>query len=255
MKINSLFSQDNNDQSGHENDPPPMGRQDSAARHGHAPLTRRHIWANFRPIMTQRKTGPFTSVAPIVLASASPRRRELVADLGLDFDIHPSRAEEPAPLPCESPADYAARMAKMKTLEVADRFPDRTVLGADTIVVLGDRIMGKPADAADALGMLTALSGRTHQVITAFCLAAPDRPALTRAVSTDVDMRASTEAELRAYIATGEPTDKAGAYAIQGVGTFLVTAIRGSYTNVVGLPVARVLEVLISWGVAVPRLK
>jgi septum formation protein len=206
-----------------------------------------------RRIMTQQKPGPFTSLVPIVLASGSPRRRELLADLGLDFEVAPSRAEEPAPLPGEPPADYAARMAEMKTLEVATRFPDRFVLGADTIVVLGDRIMGKPIDDAHALAMLTALSGQTHQVITAFCLMMPGHDALTRAVTTDVDMRASTRAELRAYIATGEPMDKAGAYAIQGVGTFLVTAIRGSYTNVVGLPVARVLEVLIFWSVIVTR--
>lgn len=195
--------------------------------------------------MTQKNPGPFTSLVPIVLASGSPRRRELLADLGLDFDVAPSRAEEPAPMPGESPTDYARRMAAMKTAEVSARFPNRIVLGADTIVVLGDRIMGKPTDDAHALAMLTALSGQTHQVITAFCLMLPGHPSLTHAVTTDVDMRASTQAELRAYIATSEPMDKAGAYAIQGMGTFLVTAIRGSYTNVVGLPVARVLEVLL----------
>lgn len=203
--------------------------------------------------MTQKTPGPFASLVPIVLASGSPRRRELLADLGLAFEVAPSRAEEPAPLSGEPPTDYARRMAAMKTAEVAARFPDRIVLGADTIVVLGDRIMGKPTDDAHALAMLTALSGQTHQVITAFCLMLPGHDALTRAVTTDVDMRTSTEAELRAYIATGEPMDKAGAYAIQGMGTFLVTAIRGSYTNVVGLPVARVLEMLISWGVIIPR--
>ncbi|ADU62439.1 MAG: Maf family protein [Pseudodesulfovibrio sp.] len=202
--------------------------------------------------MTQKTPGPFTSLVPIVLASGSPRRRELLADLGLDFEVAPSRAEEPAPLPGELPTDYAARMAEMKTAEVAARFPDRIVLGADTIVVLGDRIMGKPSDAAQALAMLTALSGQTHQVITAFCLVLPGHDTVTRTATTDVDMRTSTETELRAYIATGEPTDKAGAYAIQGVGTFLVTAIRGSYTNVVGLPVARVLKTLLESGVVVP---
>ncbi|MUM78145.1 septum formation protein Maf [Pseudodesulfovibrio sp. F-1] len=203
--------------------------------------------------MKQRTPGPFTSTVPIVLASASPRRRELLADLGLDFEVVPSRATEPAPLPGEKADDYAGRMARMKTMEVAERFPERTVLGADTIVVLGDRIMGKPSDPGNALSMLTALSGQTHQVISAFCLMTPGRTPLTRAVTTDVDMRASTEAELRAYIATGEPMDKAGAYAIQGVGTFLVTAIRGSYTNVVGLPVARVLEALVEGGLVRPR--
>lgn len=144
-------------------------------------------------------------------------------------------------------------MAGIKTRDVATRFPGRTVLGADTIVVLQERIMGKPADADDALAMLTALSGNTHQVITGFCLVHPNGDESIHAVSTDVDMRASGEAELKSYIATGEPMDKAGAYAIQGIGTFLVTGIRGSYTNVVGLPVARVLEVLLALGLIVPR--
>jgi septum formation protein len=206
-----------------------------------------------RPIMNQAKNGPFTSCVPLVLASGSPRRRELIGDLGLDFDVKPSQAEESAPLPDENPTDYALRMATLKTEEVAARFPGRVVLGADTIVVLGDRIMGKPADATDALTMLTALSGRTHQVITAFCLILADGSVVSQAVSTDVDMRRSGAEELRGYIATGEPMDKAGAYAIQGKGTFLVTAIRGSYTNVVGLPVARVLEVLLARHIIIPR--
>ena len=203
--------------------------------------------------MTKQTTGPFRTHKPIVLASGSPRRRELLADLGLDFDVFPSRVEEPAPLPGEPPADYACRMAEIKTLDVAGQHPGRTVLGADTIVVLDKRIMGKPIDGQDALEMLTALSGNTHQVVTAFCLAGPDGETVTQAVSTDVDMRTSGEAELKSYIATGEPMDKAGAYAIQGIGTFLVTGIRGSYTNVVGLPLARVLEVMISWGVVAPQ--
>lgn len=198
-------------------------------------------------------TGPFTNRTPIVLASGSPRRRELLADLGLAFDVHPSPLDEPAPEPRESPADYALRMAEMKARDVAGRFRGVTVIGADTAVVLGSRIMGKPQSRLDALDMLAALSGETHQVITGFCVILPGGEAVTGAVTTDVDMRVSTEAELMAYINTGEPMDKAGAYAIQGVGTFLVTAIRGSYTNVVGLPVARVLEVLLKNGVVTTR--
>jgi septum formation protein len=198
-------------------------------------------------------SGPFTNRSPIVLASGSPRRRELLADLGLAFDVHPSPLDEPAPESGESPADYVLRMAEMKTMDVAGRFRGATVIGADTAVVLGNRIMGKPESRLDALDMLAALSGRTHQVVTGFCVVLPDGGAVTGAVSTDVDMRVSTEAELMAYIRTGEPMDKAGAYAIQGVGTFLVTGIRGSYTNVVGLPVARILEVLLSRGIIVPR--
>lgn len=197
-------------------------------------------------------TGPFTNRSPIVLASGSPRRRELLADLGLTFDVHPSPLEEPAPEAGESPADYVLRMARLKTMDVADRFRGTTVIGADTAVVLGNRIMGKPTNRLDALDMLTALSGETHQVVTGFCVVLPDGGLASDAVTTDVDMRESTEAELLAYIRTGEPMDKAGAYAIQGVGTFLVTGIRGSYTNVVGLPVAKVLDVLLSREVVVP---
>lgn len=201
--------------------------------------------------MTKMK-GPFKTASPIILASGSPRRKELLSDLGLEFTVHPSSAEEPAPDTGELPLDYVRRMAEMKTLDVAKEHAGKTVLGADTIVVLDNRIMGKPKSKLDALEMLSALSGKTHQVITGFCMVLPDGSTTTKAVSTDVDMRVSTEAELMGYVETGEPMDKAGAYAIQGIGTFLVTAIRGSYTNVVGLPVARVLEMLLSWGVVIP---
>ena len=205
--------------------------------------------------MTQHNdSGPFTTLRPLVLGSGSPRRRELLADLGLAFEIMPSNGHEPPPVWGESPVEYARRMAHLKTLDVAHRAPDKVVLGADTIVVLGDRIMGKPASPADALGMLTALSGKTHQVITGCCIVLPGEDApVTMAVSTDVTMRESTQAELAAYVATNEPMDKAGAYAIQGKGTFLVREISGSYTNVVGLPLSRVLDVLLDRGVVVPR--
>lgn len=175
-----------------------------------------------------------------------------MTDLGLDFEIQPSPIDEPPPDEGESPNAYASRMAEMKTLEVAARFPGKTILGADTIVVHGERIMGKPVDADDALAMLASLSGKTHQVITGFCVVFSDGTVNTQTVITDVDMRISSEAELKSYIATGEPVDKAGAYAIQGIGTFLVTAIRGSYTNVVGLPVAKVLEALIERNIIAP---
>jgi septum formation protein len=198
------------------------------------------------------KKGPFRNRSPIVLASGSPRRRELLSDLGLTFDVHPSPLEEPLPEPDESPAAYVLRMAELKTLDVAARFRGATIIGADTAVVLGSRIMGKPQSKLDALEMLTALSGTTHQVVSGFCVVLPDGKTLSEAVSTDVDMRESTEGELMSYIETGEPEDKAGAYAIQGMGTFLVTAIRGSYTNVVGLPVAKVVEVLVRSGIIVP---
>jgi len=204
--------------------------------------------------MTHMKNGPFTTDSPLVLASGSPRRRELLADLGLDFKVHPSPLDEPAPEAGESPMEYVRRMAEMKTMDVARNRNGSAVIGADTIVVLETRIMGKPTSKLDALEMLTSLSGKTHQVMTGFCIVFPDGQRVTKVVSTDVHMRVSTETELMGYIDTGEPEDKAGAYAIQGIGTFLVTAIRGSYTNVVGLPVARVLDILLSSSIVIPRV-
>lgn len=202
--------------------------------------------------MSKKQHGPFKTINKMILASGSPRRRQLLGDIGLEFHVHPSPLEEPRPEASEAPAEYAKRMAAMKTQDVANGFTDATVLGADTIVVLGNQIMGKPKDEADALTMLTSLSGVTHQVITAFCIVLPGGKVISQAVSTDVDMRVSGPSELKSYIATGEPMDKAGAYAIQGIGTFLVTGINGSYTNVVGLPMERVLEELLAQNVIAP---
>lgn len=206
--------------------------------------------------------GAYRALAPIVLASNSPRRRDLLGSLGLDFEVCPSNAPEPPPAPGEAPEDYARRMAHMKTMDVAVLYPESVVLGADTIVVLpgaggsasGATVLGKPTDNADALAMLTSLSGRAHKVITGCCLVLPGMAEPTRlAVTTEVTMRASTTAELAAYIATGEPHDKAGAYAIQGLGAFLVTEVRGSYTNVVGLPVAEICQLLLHAGAMAAR--
>ena len=221
----------------------------------------------------QDQGGVFATRRAFVLASGSPRRLELLASAGLSFQVAASGCEEPAPGAGESPAAYAVRMACDKARDVAARFPDAVVLGADTVVALGDRIMGKPGGAADARAMLGALCGgwragmtrdaavRTHEVVTGCCLllpggaAAPGDPALAArwATSTEVDMGLQTDAVIASYVATGEPMDKAGAYAIQGQGAFLVRSVRGSYTNVVGLPLARVLEVLLSWEVIAPR--
>lgn len=197
--------------------------------------------------------GPFTAHLPIVLGSGSPRRKELIANLGLDFEVVISTVEEPTPLPKETPIEYAVRMAHLKGKDVAGRRQEAVVIASDTVVAIDNEIMGKPSDDMDALRMLTTLSGKTHQVVSGVSLMAPGKAPCTFSVSTDVTMRSSTHEELLAYIATGEPTDKAGAYAIQGIGTFLVTEIKGSYTNVVGLPVARVLEALSSWGIVIPR--
>ena len=213
------------------------------------------IMGDERHTMIKKNSGPFSTNGTIILASGSPRRRELLADLGLDFEVHPSKAEEPAPLSGEGAEEYAKRMAEMKTMDVAKHFIDKTVLGADTIVVLDGHIMGKPADDAEALKMLSSLSGKTHQVITGFCIILPNGETIVQAVSTDVDMRTSGKTALKSYIATGEPMDKAGAYAIQGIGKILVLRVRGSYTNVVGLPVTRVLDELIEAGIVATREK
>lgn len=195
----------------------------------------------------------YETICPLVLASGSPRRKDFFQQLGLAFESVPSRAAEPRPSPGESPGSYATRMAEQKGLEVLERCPGRAIVAADTVVALNGLILGKPADHDEAVSMLTRLCGHTHQVVTGCWLHSPDSEQQTFHVTTDVRMRAATPEELHAYVATGEPADKAGAYAIQGIGSFLVEHVHGSYTNVVGLPLARVLEVLVSWGVIVPK--
>ena len=180
----------------------------------------------------------------IILASRSPRRRDLLGLLGRAFRVIEPEHEEQR-LPGEHPGDYAVRNAREKARSVrhhaaAEHF---LVIGADTIVVLGERILEKPRDAAEAHAMLRALAGRRHEVITGLALltsAGED----CRAVRTEVEFRKLTEAEIAAYLATGEPFDKAGAYGIQGHAAHMVKEIRGSYTNVVGLPLAEVAMAL-----------
>ncbi len=174
----------------------------------------------------------------LVLASQSPRRRQLLDMLGLPVLVSPAHVQE-IPLPGEPPAAYARRLARDKARAV----PGAWVLGADTIVVLGDELLEKPADAEDAVRMLLRLQGRRHQVITSVCLLAGGREYEAQDV-TDVVFRPATEAFLRAYVATGEPMDKAGAYGIQGYGAALVERIEGDFFSVMGLPVRLVLELL-----------
>jgi len=183
----------------------------------------------------------------LILASASPRRRELLALAGVPFDIVVSPAQEPDPDVNEHPAAYAARMARLKAAAVAEAHPTAVVLGADSVVAVGETILGKPANAADALRMLRLLSGRSHQVVTGCALFAPGREPEIFTVATDVTMGVVSEDRLAAYVASGEPMDKAGAYAIQGGAAAFVTTICGSYTNVVGLPLAEVVAALGSW--------
>lgn len=181
----------------------------------------------------------------IILASASPRRREFFSQLGLRFRVVAPHIEED-PLPGEPPVAYARRVAVDKAIEVAGQVhPKAVIVAADTIVVLGRRILQKPADAEDARRMLRALSGRRHEVITGVCILGPRRMR-TLVARTQVFFKKLTAAEIDFYVESGEPMDKAGAYAIQGKGCFMVRAVRGSYTNVVGLPVAELLDTLVA---------
>jgi septum formation protein len=181
----------------------------------------------------------------IILASQSPRRRYLLERAGLRFTVLPSRLDE-ASVTAATPDDYVRELAQAKAMDIARKHPDSWVIGADTVVVADGRILGKPASTAQARDMLRRLSGRMHQVLTGFCICRLSNDRMfTDAVRTDVLFKTLTDDEIEWYIRTGEPFDKAGAYAIQGIGTFLVKRINGSYTNVVGLPVCEVVEFLI----------
>jgi septum formation protein len=191
-----------------------------------------------------------TQQPQIILASASPRRRELLLRVGLDFQVIPSSADESS-LPDETPEPHAVRLSEEKALAVAgrDEVAGRWFIGSDTIVVRDDEILGKPGDAKEAAAMLRSLSGRAHRVISGY--AVHDRQTgetRSATVTTRVWFKQLTEAEIREYIATGEPFDKAGAYAIQGIGAFMVPRIEGSYTNVVGLPLCEVIATLEAMG-------
>ncbi len=213
----------------------------------------------------------------LVLASASPRRQELLHNAGIPFIVQPADVDE-SPHAGESPRDCAARLARDKALAVAQNRPQDHILGADTVVVVDEMILGKPLDAEDAARMLRLLSGRTHTVVTGVCLVSPlanrnlpvggetsddsrsprtenrelrtaKRDARTASESTLVTMTQLTEEDIRNYVSTGEPMDKAGAYAIQGMASRWIPQIEGDYSNVVGLPVALVCSMLRQAGV------
>jgi len=189
----------------------------------------------------------------LVLASASPRRQELLRNAGIAFTVRPTNIPE-LPQPGESGLACAERLARQKALAAFHQCPDDFVLGADTVVVIEGEILGKPRDCADAARMLRRLSGRTHQVTTGVCLVAPllrtENQKLvsgfenTRSETTLVTMNTLTDADIRSYIASGEPMDKAGAYAIQGIASRWIPRIEGDYFNVVGLPVALLFRML-----------
>jgi septum formation protein len=189
----------------------------------------------------------------LILASASPRRRELLERLGLPFEVRPSGIEEP--LAAGVPAStLATTLARAKAADIADRLraagEAALVLGADTLVVLDGQPLGKPTSQGDARAMLRALRGRSHEVVTAVVVrdADPAGRELTEAVVSQVLMRDYTDDEIAAYVATGEPDDKAGAYAVQGRGRRLVSRVDGCYTNVVGLPLRTTARLLQAFG-------
>lgn len=181
----------------------------------------------------------------LILASQSPRRRYLLTQAGLEFSVIPSRFEERTVTP-SPPESYARHLAEHKALDVSAQYPDSWIIGADTIVFIDGTILGKPNSRSEARTMLSCLSGRTHQVLTGYCICCHRTGRFfSDTVRTDVYFKKLTDREMEWYILSGEPFDKAGAYAIQGIGSFLVKRINGSYTNVVGLPVCEVVEFLI----------
>lgn len=184
----------------------------------------------------------------IVLASQSPRRKELLGRMGLEFVTQASKIDESAFDGLEA-RELVATLSREKAQWIARQLDGETlVIGADTVVVRDGAALGKPKDAEDAVAMLLSLSGRDHQVCTGVTVCRGDR-VLTQVEETQVTFRDLTEAEVRQYVSTGEPMDKAGAYGIQGLGGLLVKGIRGDYSNVVGLPVCRLGQMLKDFGV------
>lgn len=182
----------------------------------------------------------------VILASASPRRQELLKNIFPEFIVCPAQMEESVPADM-AVRDCPAYLATQKAKCVALQYPDDLVIGSDTVVVLGDAMLGKPADKEDAFAMLSALSGKTHQVITGCCLVQGGRVHAFSEI-TDVKFKNLTQEEITGYVATGECFDKAGSYAIQGLGGALVAEVHGDFNNVVGLPVERLREELRHFG-------
>ncbi len=184
-----------------------------------------------------------------ILASASPRRRELLTMIGLEFEVIPSHVPE-VHQPGEAPEEYVARLSRDKANAIAAEHPDRWVIAADTTVFYGDQLLEKPVDAADAERMLAIIAGRTHIVYTGVTVvnAAQDWRE-TRVTESEVRMLPMSERDIAWYVGTGEPLDKAGAYAVQGKGSMFIESVHGNYTNVVGLPLATLFQMLRKAGV------
>ena len=184
----------------------------------------------------------------IILASQSPRRRELLERMGIsDFEVIPAKGEEVLD-PALTPAELVEELSRRKCAEVSSGHPDALVIAADTVVAVGGQILGKPRDKKEAADMLASLSGREHVVYTGLTVCCGGRT-VTEHEATPVRFRALSEPEIANYIATGEPMDKAGAYGIQGYGCVLVEGIAGDYYNVMGLPVCRLARLLAGFGV------
>ncbi|HUP47563.1 MAG TPA: Maf family protein [Thermoanaerobaculia bacterium] len=188
-----------------------------------------------------------------ILASSSPRRRELLASIGIDFEVVPSHVPE-KPQPGEAPEEYVARLSRDKAAAVAAAHPDRWIIAADTTVLFGDQLLEKPAHEADAARMLSVIAGKTHVVYSGVTI---EKASLayreTRVAESEVRMLPLSPEDIAWYVGTGEPLDKAGAYAVQGIGAMFIDSIHGSYTNVVGLPLALLFQMLRKAGVEVLR--
>jgi septum formation protein len=194
----------------------------------------------------------YRTKARIILASNSPRRRELLDAVGIDFEVIPADVDESMETG-ETVGDHVMRLASQKAWAISSREPGAVVVGADTIVVVENAVLGKPADEADAARMLGLLSGTRHEVLTGIAVITPQsQEAFAQVVRTAVEMRTLDPAEIAAYVATGEPMDKAGAYAIQGMASAFVMRVEGSYSNVVGLPTAELVGLLMTLGAVEP---
>lgn len=198
-------------------------------------------------------TPTFVTLKDIVLASGSPRRKQFLSEMGIVFRVVPSLALEPVPVPGEKPEEYVLRAARAKVMDVAAHETGAVVIGADTIVVLDGEILGKPASPDHSLSMLRRLSGALHTVFTACVVFFPDACEESEVKTSLVTMAKYDDDILKAYIRTGEPADKAGSYAVQGLGAFLVKEIEGSWTSVVGLPVAELVCILLKHGCIKPN--
>jgi len=188
----------------------------------------------------------------IILASGSPRRQQYLKDMGLTFSVQVALIQE-LPVAGEDPDGFVRRMAQEKAAAVSTEFPDSWIISGDTVVCIGDKILGKPGDEDEAVALLMELSGREHSVKTGFCVTCGIRQVnIVQVVTTKVRFVQFSEKIARAYVATGESLDKAGAYGIQGKGAFLVQVIEGSYSNVVGLPLYELIDVLQAYGVIRP---